>query len=186
MRWNSSQGIESTQRMHFWIGLDLMEVGKLLRSDFFSRIDVISSLLYSTFAIFSLAKLTTICPSTGITLRAVGLYESFLWNYFPKKRLALSPRFASPFVLEKYCCTTEKAISVSTSQIIRRANDCFRAIQAQERSRSRSLVKLFKEIAHITWRARWTVNLCSPRGMTRRAFLPAPRHSSHSSHTQCL
>ncbi len=37
----------------------------------------ISSLLWSSFAIFSLAKLTSVSQCSGITLRAEGLYESF-------------------------------------------------------------------------------------------------------------
>ena len=45
--------------------------------------------------------------------------SSFLWKYFTKKRLAIFARFHPRFVLEKYCCTTEKAISVSTSHICR-------------------------------------------------------------------
>ena len=36
----------------------------------------------------------------------------FLSNKTSKNRLTLSPQFASLVVLEKYCCSTEKAISV--------------------------------------------------------------------------
>ena len=43
--------------------------------------------------------------------------SSFMWNYFSKIRLALFGQFDPRFVLEKYCCTTEKAISVSTSHV---------------------------------------------------------------------
>ena len=69
--------------MHFWIVFDLTEMEKLLRCDFFSRIDGISSLLWSIFASFSLAKLSQVSRCRGITLRAVGLYEVFSppWYY---------------------------------------------------------------------------------------------------------
>ena len=43
--------------------------------------------------------------------------SSFLWNNFPQIRLALFARLHPALCLEKYCCTTEKAISVSTSHI---------------------------------------------------------------------
>ena len=38
-------------------------------------------------------------------------------KWFPKIRNALFGQLCPRFVLEKYCCTTEKAISVSTSHV---------------------------------------------------------------------
>ena len=43
--------------------------------------------------------------------------SSFMLKYFSKIGLALFGRFDPRFVLEKYWCTTEKAISVSTSHV---------------------------------------------------------------------
>ena len=52
----------------------------------------------------------------------------FLSKYFSKKRKPLSAQFAPLVVLDKYCCSTKKAISVSTSHMIlsQRANAPFR------------------------------------------------------------
>ena len=52
----------------------------------------------------------------------------FLSKKKSKNRLTLSPQSASLVVLEKYCCSTEKAISVSTTHMVLlwRANAPFR------------------------------------------------------------
>ena len=62
----------------------------------------------------------------------------------------------------------------------------FQANRITLRARKALRVKFWLAFLISTWRARWTVNLCSPRGMTRRAFLPAPLYSSCVPRTQCL
>ena len=65
-----AQGIESRQQMHSWIACYLREGGKLLRSNFFLEIDVISSFFWPFYPTFWRPNWSQISPDNRITLRA--------------------------------------------------------------------------------------------------------------------
>ena len=65
-----AQGIESRQQMHSWIACYLRAGGKLLRSNFFLEIDVISSFFWPFYPTFWRPNWSQISPDNRITLRA--------------------------------------------------------------------------------------------------------------------
>ena len=76
-----SQGIESKQRMHFWIGPDIPECEKLLPCQTNSQILRYLHFRDTFLQLFPLTQLSLISQCSGITLRAVRLYESYAYSY---------------------------------------------------------------------------------------------------------
>ena len=102
--------------------------------DAFRRLWSRSFLSYRIFLDVSLAPSESSCKKLQIesfstkSLDWISRYHHFCQTKTSKNRLTLSPQFSSLVVLEKYCCSTEKAISVSTTHMVLlwRANAPFR------------------------------------------------------------
>ena len=134
---NFSQWIESTQRMHFWMCLDLTEVGKLLTSQLNSQI-----LRYLHFRdrlsrFFRSPNWPQIARAPVLLLEQKGSTSHFSDSSQP-----VWPRFAPPMYYKKLLYDSEWWISVSTSHFPERGislqrvdwhnkSTCMRAVNRQ-------------------------------------------------------